>query len=174
MNGAMEGFVLAVVIGMLAAEWVVSMRHERWLRAHGAVEPPGDPYRALAIVYPAAFVLMGLEGLWRAGGDAGAGGGPAWGVSGALLFLAGKGLKYWAIGHLRERWTFKVLVVPGLPLVRSGPYRYVDHPNYIAIVGELAGMALMVHAWWTGPVMTALFLLVLRRRLRVEVEALRT
>ena len=94
-------------------------------------------------------------------------------MAGILLMLASKGLKYWAIANLADRWTFKVLVLPGVPLVRTGPYRYVDHPNYIAVVGELAGMALMMSAWITGPVMTLLFGVALLMRLKVETGALR-
>ncbi len=68
---------------------------------------------------------------------------------------------------------FKVLVLLDVPLVRSGPYHYVDHPNYIAVLGELAGMALLLSAWISGPVMTMLFGIALRARLRVETRALR-
>ena len=87
--------------------------------------------------------------------------------------LASKGLKYWAIANLADRWTFKVLVLPGVPLVRSGPYRYVDHPNYIAVLGELMAMTLMMSAWIAGPVMTLAFAVTMLMRLKVETRALR-
>jgi len=98
---------------------------------------------------------------------------PSWWVAGLLLLVASKALKYWAIAHLGDRWTFKVLVLPDVPLVRTGPYRYVDHPNYIAVFGELAGMALLMSAWISGPVMTVMFGIALRARLQVETRALR-
>jgi methyltransferase len=66
-----------------------------------------------------------------------------------------------------------VLVVPGTSLVVHGPYAVVRHPNYIAVIGELVSMALLVGARVTGPVAVVLFSLVLRRRIRVENEALR-
>jgi methyltransferase len=87
--------------------------------------------------------------------------------------VASKAHKYWAIASLGERWTLRVLVLPGLPLVRQGPYRYVNHPNYIAVVGELVGMALMMSAWITGPLMTLAFGVALLMRLKVETAALR-
>ena len=65
------------------------------------------------------------------------------------------------------------LVVPGSSLVVHGPYAVVRHPNYIAVVGELVSMALLVDARVTGPVATLLFSLLLRHRIRVENEALR-
>lgn len=169
-------FALAVVIGLLLAEWRLSMRNEVALRARGAVEPRGDVYRAMSILYPLAFVLMGAEGLWRARlpvGLAAEGMSPAWWVAGILLMMGSKALKYWAIANLGERWTFKVLVLPGVALVRTGPYRYVDHPNYIAVCGELVGMMLMMSAWVTGPLTTLAFGFTVIKRVRVETRALR-
>jgi methyltransferase len=171
-----EAFALAVVMGLMLAEARLSRQHEQGLRARGAVAPPGDVYRALSVIYPGAFLLMGAEGFWRlsrvgvSGIDALA---PSWFAAGVLLMLASKALKYWAIAHLGERWTFKVLVLPGAPPVRTGPYRYVDHPNYIAVFGELAAMMLMMTAWISGPVMMLLFGLALRARLAIEVRSLR-
>jgi methyltransferase len=176
MNVNAEVFALAVIIGLMLAETRVSMRNEAALRAQGAVAPPGDVYLMLSLVYPAAFVLMGAEGVWRASQVAAVVSSatePSWFAAGVVLMVASKGLKYWAIAHLGQRWTFKVLVLPGAPLVRTGPYRYINHPNYIAVFGELAATALMMTAWITGPLMTLAFALTLRARLAVEVRALR-
>ena len=173
-------FTTALVLGLLLAETRLSWRHERGLRARGAVTPPGDVYPLLAALYPTAFILMGAEGLWRAsaaGRDAAAAlasQGPAWFASGLLLFVASKWLKYWAIRTLGERWTFRVFVVPDTPLVTNGPYRYVAHPNYIGVIGELAGTAMMVGAPVCGPVMLVAFGVALRARVRFENEVLRS
>jgi methyltransferase len=171
-------FLLSLVIGLMVAESRLSARHIERLRQQGAVEPPGDPYLALSLLYVAAFVLMGAEGIWRAASGSGASAaaltaGPAWAASGGLLFIASKGLKYWAIGTLGERWSFRVLVQPGLPLIRTGPYRYVAHPNYIAVVGELAGAAMMFGAKWSAPVMLPLVGVALWARVRFETRVLR-
>jgi methyltransferase len=162
-------FLIAIVIGLLLAETRLSRDHARRLRARGAVAPDGDVYRTMAVLYPAAFVLMGVEGIWRATivADAAAGG-PSWPASGVVLFAASKALKYWAIRTLGERWTFRVFVLPGRPLVNDGPYRYVAHPNYIAVIGELAGTAMMMTAAFTGPVMLLLFGAALVARIRFE------
>jgi methyltransferase len=166
-------FITAAVFGFMLAEQRLSRANERALRAAGAIEPPGDPYRALAVLYPSAFLAMGVEGIWRARGIQGDAAGPSWLLSGVVLFLASKGLKYWAIGTLGDRWSFRVLIQPGRPLVRTGPYRYVDHPNYVAIVGELVGTAMMVKALVMGPVALIVFGAALVRRLRFEEGVLR-
>lgn len=165
------GLTGGAMIGLLLAEARVSRAHERTLVARGAIAPPGDVYRAMAIVYPAAFLAMIAEGVWRASQTADAvtgAGAPAWAVSGALLFIASKALKYWAIGALGDRWTFKVLVEPGRPLVTSGPYQYIRHPNYVAVVGELGGAAMMVGAVVSGPIGVLVFGLLLLLRIRFE------
>lgn len=158
---------LAAVLIMMLGESLVSRRHERWLRDRGAVEPPGDVFATMRWAYPAAFVVMAAEGAMF---------GPQGGwttLAGAALLGASKALKFWAIAALGPRWTFRVLVLPAVPLVAHGPYAIVRHPNYVAVVGELIGMALLVGARVTGPVATLLFSLLVRERIRVENRALR-
>jgi len=103
---------------------------------------------------------------------AGAVGEPSWLLSGILLFGASKALKYWAITALGERWTFRVVVLPGVPLVTGGPYRYVAHPNYVAVIGELVGTAMMVGAVVAGPLTIAAVALAIWARVRFEEQAL--
>ncbi len=176
-------FVTAVIFGLMLAEMRHSRRNEAVLRRQGAVEPKGDVYMALAWLYPAAFLAMGAEGAWRAyseglGGwapfETSADGGPSWAVAGVLLFVASKALKYWAIGTLGERWSFRVLIQPGRPLVTTGPYRYVEHPNYIGVVGELVGAAMMLGARVSGPIMIVVFGIALWARMRFETRILRS
>jgi methyltransferase len=159
--------VVLVVFAIMLGELRVSQRNERVLRASGAIEPPEDVYPTMRWSYPAAFVVMALEGAIF---------GPSPGkatVAGALLMVASKALKYWAIASLGGLWSFRVLVVPGTSLVTHGPYAVVRHPNYIAVIGELVSMALLVGARVAGPAAILLFSLVLWRRIQVENEALR-
>jgi methyltransferase len=170
-------FVTALGLGLMLAENRVSRAHEHALRARGAVAPPGDLYALTAVVYPALLLALGLEGMWRATRQAPiagvADGAPAWFASGLLLFVASKALKYWAIRALGERWTFRVLVLPGVPLVTDGPYRFIAHPNYVAVVGELAGAAMMCGAGTTGPVGIGIYAVILWMRARFEERALK-
>ena len=176
MSVSTQAFALAAVIGLMLAETRLSVRNAAGLRARGAVEPAGDVYGWLSVLYPTAFFVMGAEGIWRTSRFAevaAAASAPAWWAAGVVMLVASKALKYWAIANLGDRWTFRVLVLPGAPLVGSGPYRYVDHPNYIAVIGELSGMGLLMSAWISGPVAILAFGLALRTRLRVETIALR-
>ena len=149
-------------------EAVRSRGNERRLRARGALEPAGDVYAAMQVVYPAGFAALIAEAaVHRRTVDG------AFAV-GAVVFAAGKLIKYWAVASLGPRWTFRVLVVPGTPLIRYGPYAYARHPNYVGVMGELSGMALMAGARWTGPIVLLVFAVLLAARIRVEERALRT
>lgn len=158
-------YALAVVGLLMLMEQQRSLRNERVLRSQGAVEPSGDVYRTMAWMYPSSFVAMAVEGWW------GGGAGPAV-VAGVLILVAAKALKYWAIGTLGERWTFRVLVPPRSALVSSGPYAFLRHPNYVAVLLELAGFAVCVGALLTGTVALVAFGVLLYLRIRVEEKAL--
>jgi len=157
---------LAAVVAMMLAELKRSRTNERLLRQRGASEPPGDPYRALAIVYPGIFVLMAVEGALA---------GPAPDavlIAGFAVFAAAKVLKLWAITALGQRWSYRVLVLRGVPLVSTGPYAYLRHPNYVAVFGEIAGFAMLVGARITGVISVIAFALLVRKRIAVEERAL--
>ena len=157
---------VAVFVPMVL-EAAISARHERGLRARGAADPPGDVYRAMAVVYPGAFAAMIAEGLARRAPQ------DAWFTAGVAVFAAAKALKYWAIAALGPRWTFRVLVPPGSTRTVGGPYRWIAHPNYIAVAGELIGVAFAMHALISGPLAVAAFGWLMMRRVRVEETALR-
>ena len=166
--------VIAVAFGLMLAETRVSRAHERRLLAKGAVGPARDLFPIVAVLYPAILVATGLEGFWRASQPAAQQpDGPAWFASGLLLFVASKALKYSAIRALGERWTFRILVLPGVPLVTNGPYRFVAHPNFIAVIGELAGAAMMCGARISGSIGVCIYAFVLWMRARVENRALK-
>jgi len=157
---------LAAVLAVMAGEAVLSSYNASLLRARGAVEPPGDVYRTMQWAYPAAFVAMALEGTLT---------GPAPMTAlgfGLGVFGLAKALKAWAIATLGPRWTFRVLVPPGEPLTAAGPYRLLNHPNYVAVSGEMIGAALIVGAPVSGVVATLGFAWLMRRRIAVEDRAL--
>lgn len=159
-------FLLAVAFVPMAIEARVSARHDRTLRAAGAVEPAGDVYRLMQAAYPACFLAMAAEawirGAWLS---------PAF-AAGLVVFAAAKALKYWAIATLGPRWTFRVLVPPRASRVTRGPYRLLRHPNYLAVAGELAGVALMAGAPLSGTAAIVGFGLLMLARIRVEERAM--
>lgn len=89
-----------------------------------------------------------------------------------FLFAAAKLLKSWAVRSLGVFWTMKVLVVPGAAAVQTGPYRFIRHPNYIAVLLEIAATTLLGKAFLTAAVVLALFSAVLYFRIRSEEAAL--
>jgi methyltransferase len=155
-----------VVLLLMLAELRVSRRNEQYLRRRGAVEPPDPVYGTMRWAYPGAFLAMATEGAL-------AGGARRWMVlAGAVLFTLAKLLKYWAIGSLGHRWTYRVFVLPDAPLVTAGPYRWMRHPNYVAVIGELVAMALVTEARVMGPVGLVCFGALIALRIRAEERAL--
>jgi methyltransferase len=155
-----------LVFGPMIAEAWLSRVHEAALRGAGAIEPRGDVYRAMQVVYPTAFFAMLAEGAFR--------GAPADALTaaGACLFAAAKALKYWAIATLGVRWSFRVLVPRGSARRTDGPYRWLRHPNYLAVAGELLAVALAMHAPVTGIPSVVGFTWLMWRRVQVEERAL--
>jgi methyltransferase len=144
----------------------LAAHHDGALRAAGAVEPKDDVFKWMQVVYPAAFAAMTVEAYFRPHGR------DAIVIAGAGVFALAKAVKYWAIATLGPRWTFRVLVPPRSTLVTSGPYRFMRHPNYLGVMGELAGFALMAHAAYTGPASMLMFAWLIARRIGVEERAL--
>jgi methyltransferase len=157
---------LAVVLLSMLVELRISRRNERLLLSRGAVQPPDPVYRTMRWAYPGVFAGMAAEGIWRGAPSA------RLMIGGAIVFAAAKLLKGWAIYSLRGRWTYRVFVLPGAPLVTGGPYRWLRHPNYLGVVGEIAGFALLAGARWSGPIGVLLFGELLRQRIRAEERAL--
>jgi methyltransferase len=171
-------FLLAVAFVPMLLEALRSAANERALRAAGAVEPAGDVYARMQVAYPFCFLAMVVEGAmviegamvmerWTRGAGA-----DATAFAGGLVFISAKALKYWAIATLGTRWTFRVLVPPGSTRTLGGPYRWLRHPNYVAVVGELAGFALLARAPVAGALSLAAFGALLVARVRVEERAL--
>lgn len=169
MSPAVAIAVLVVVANLLimAGEAVLSSFNERQLRSRGAFEPPDDVINVMRFAYPGAFVAMGIEGALS---------GPAPAnilMAGLALFGLSKALKVWAISSLGSKWSYRVLVVPGDPLVTTGPYRFVSHPNYLAVVGEIISVAMTVWAPITGTLAAIGFGWLMILRVRVEERALK-
>jgi methyltransferase len=155
-----------VVFAFMALEALRAARNERAQRALGGIEPPDDVYRWMQVAYPGAFAAMLAEAAIRGGPP------PSLAIAGVAVFTLAKIVKWWAILTLDRFWTFRVIVVPGAPLVSRGPYRFLRHPNYVGVIGELVGVGLLTGAVISGPIATAVFALLIRRRVTVEERAL--
>jgi methyltransferase len=143
-HASVAALALIAVLLIVAGETILSVYNERLLRARGAISPEAEWRDAGMWAYPVCFVAMAVEG-------AIAGPAPARVLAaGLLVFGVSKALKLWAISTLGVRWTYRVLVLPGESPIAHGPYAFVRHPNYAAILGEMAGMAMIVWAPLTG------------------------
>lgn len=162
--------VVALVLGavylLMLVELQVAVFNDRALRARGAVEPPDDVYPIMRFAYPAAFLLIGLDALRHASLSRDVV------LLGLLLFGWAKVLKFWVIRTLGSRWSYRVMVVPGLPLVASGPYRWIRHPNYVAVLAEIGAIAVALSAPIAGVIAVLGFGWLLRKRIAVEERAL--
>lgn len=149
-----------------AIELAISSRHARRLLARGAREHGRGHFPVMVTLhalFPVALVAEVLALDARPDRLA-----PLW----IALFVAAQGLRAAAMRALGEYWTARVLVRPGAPRVRSGPYRLIRHPSYLAVAVELLAAPLMFGAWRTALVFSAANLLVLRVRIRCEERAL--
>jgi methyltransferase len=162
-------FTLLVVAVALerVAELVVSRRNAAWSLERGGVET-GRRHYAVMVVLHTGLLVGALAEVWLRRPPFV----PALGWSMLALVVASQALRWWCITTLGRRWNTRVIVVPGMPLVTKGPYRFLSHPNYVAVVVEGFALPLVHSAWVTAVVFTACNAVLLGVRLRVENAAL--
>ena len=164
-------FLFWTVLGLLGLErlWelALSWKHERILLARGAERPPRDGFLAFVIIHSLLFVALPVEWMYAPYSRTGP---STW----AFLALAAgaASLRYWVIATLKERWCARVLRLPDVPLVATGPYRWIRHPNYVAVAVELFAVTLAFGCVATSIVLGAANLGALLYRIRVEEEFL--
>ena len=163
--------LLIVGVGLVASqrllELLYSRRNERRLRARGAVERGSAHYPVIVAIHALWLVSTLVEGLLRGPEP------PVWWPLPLAAFLLVQPLRYWAIFSLGVNWNTRVLVVPGGKLVRSGPYRYFPHPNYVVVAVEVLTFPLIFGAWITAVVFSLLNATLLYVRIQTEKRALR-
>lgn len=158
--------ILLVALERLA-ELLVARRNARWSLARGGVEYGGEHYPVMVLLHTG--LLAGCLAEVQLADRPFL---PALGWPMLLLTAGAQALRWWCISTLGPRWNTRVIVVPGLPLVTGGPYRFLSHPNYLAVVVEGAALPLVHSAWLTATGFTLLNLPLLAVRLRCENAAL--
>ena len=124
--------VLAFVTLQRLAELVLSQRNTKRLLARGAIEVAPEHYPFLVLLHATWLAV-----LWFLGP------GPPIEIVPLILFVLLQLGRVWVIATLGERWTTRIIILPGAPLVKTGPYRWLDHPNYMVVVGEFAVLPLV-------------------------------
>jgi methyltransferase len=164
-------FGLALFLAVLAAQRVGELVHSahnvRGLRLRGAREYAAGHFPLLVVVHVLFPLCIVAEVVFF-----GTRPGPLWPAA-LALYVAAQALRYSAVRALGGRWSVGIWVLPGEPLVRRGPYRFLRHPNYVAVVTELAAAPLMFGAWRTALAISLLNALALSIRIREEEAALR-
>jgi methyltransferase len=162
---ALYALLILLVAGERLAELVTARRNAAWSRRRGAVEYGRGHYPVMVLLHTGLLAGCLAEAPYRPFL-------PVLGWPMLALVLAAQVLRWWCISSLGPRWNTRVIVVPGLPLVTTGPYRWMSHPNYVAVVVEGAALPLVHSAWITATCFTLANLPLLAVRLRCENAAL--
>lgn len=168
------GFLLYTALLLLTGverlvELVISRRNARWAFERGGREAGRGHFPAMVALHTSLLVGCFVEPLLADRPFL-----PWLGIPALILTLLAQGLRYWCIGSLGRRWNTRVIVVPGLPLVTRGPYRWLPHPNYVVVALEGLALPLVWTGWITALVFTVLNAwLLLGFRIPAEERALR-
>jgi methyltransferase len=162
-------YVLLIVVVAVErlAELVVAKRNLAWSRARGGTEFGARHYPLMVVLHTGllAGCLVEVFALHRPFI-------PALGWPMLAIVVAAQGLRWWCITTLGPQWNTRVVVIPGAERITGGPYRFVPHPNYVAVIAEGVALPLVHTAWITAVVFTVLNAALLRMRIRVENAAL--
>ena len=159
MTGAV--LLLALVTAERLAELWWARRNTARLLAQGAVEHAPGHYPLIVALH-----ALWLAGLWILGWDR-----PIV-IGWLVVFIALQAARLWVLATLGERWTTRIIVLPGAALVRRGPYRFVSHPNYLVVAGEIAVLPLCLGLAWYAVIFSLANAAVLAIRIRAESAAL--
>ena len=160
--------ILALVTAQRLGELVLARRNTRRLLAQGAYEVGAAHYPLIVAMHAAWLLGLWYLALYRA---------PAGQDINLLwlgVFLALQLARVWVIASLGGRWTTRIIVLPGAPLVKQGPYRFVSHPNYWVVAGEMLVLPLAFGLLSYGLVFSALNAAMMRIRIRAETAALKS
>jgi methyltransferase len=160
------GFLGLVVLERVG-ELALSRRNAAAAFARGAVEFGQTHFKVMTALHTAFLLACAGEPVIFGRTFPG-----AWGVAALIVALLAQALRYWAIATLGERWNTRIIVQPSLPPVTGGPYRFVKHPNYVAVIIELVAVPLIFGSWVTALSFSLANAVLLTVRIRAEERAL--
>lgn len=153
--------ILTLVTSQRLAELLLAKRNTARLLARGGIEKSPGHY-AFIVVMHAAWLLM----LWVFASHAQIN---FWWLA---LFIVLQLLRVWVIATLGERWTTRIIIVPGEARIEHGPYRFLAHPNYVIVAAEIIALPMALGLPWITLIFTLLNTTVLWIRIRAETKAL--
>ena len=163
--------VFSVLVAAMALQRLVELRisgrNRRALLARGGI-PVGDGHYPVMVALHAAFLVSVVTEVWLVPRPFR----PRLAIAMLVLLVVAMVVRIWTIRTLGERWTTRIVVVPGAPAVTSGPYRWLRHPNYLVVVVELVALPMVHGAWWTALGFSVANLVLLTVRIRAEETAL--
>ncbi len=158
-------FIIFLIIQRLG-ELVIAKRNEKKMFARGAEEYDKSGYKYIVIMHTLFFLSLIAENHFL----------PRelnpFSIILFSVFILTQFARYWAISSLGEYWNTRIIVLKGSPLIKKGPYKFLKHPNYIVVAVELAVIPLMFSCYFTAIIFTILNLFLLKRRIKIENEAL--
>lgn len=160
------GMVALVGVERLFEVWLAGRNRRRILEL-GGFEVGQAHYRWMVLLHATFLMAAPLE-VWGLDRPLI----PTLALGMTVLVVASMSLRYWVVATLRSRWTTRVLVLPGEPRITTGPFRFLHHPNYLAVTIEIAALPLVHTAWLTAVTYSLLNAVLLRTRIRVEDEAI--
>lgn len=158
---SLAAVILALVTLQRLGELVLAGRNTRALLARGGIEVGAGHYPLIVAVHTAWLIALWICG-WNHEVD----------LLALALFMVLQGVRVWILATLGVRWTTRIIVLPGEKLVAAGPYRYLSHPNYAVVAGEIAVLPLTLHLPVVALFFTVLNAIVLTIRIRAETHAL--
>jgi len=155
-------WILALVVAQRLGELALAARNTRALLARGAREVGAAHYPLFILLHASWLIaIAAATPLHRQ---------PTWPL--IAVFAALQAARVWVIATLGPYWTTRVITLDGAPIVRSGPYRFVRHPNYWVVTAEVAVLPLAFHDWGVALIWSLLNALLLRHRIGVEMAAI--
>lgn len=149
-------------------ELIVSQKNTQLSLSQGGIEYGADHYKWMVLMHASFLVCVVTEyGIF--GNKL-----PAFlQIAAILLAVLCQCLRWWIIVTLGRQWNTRVIIVPGLGRIRNGPYRYLNHPNYVVVAAEILVLPLIFGSWRTSLVFSILNLQMMRIRLGIENQALK-
>lgn len=159
-------FFIGFVVLQRVTELIIAKRNEKESKSLGGYEIDRNGYIPIVIMHTLFFISFFAEYylLHKVIN--------AFSVYLLIIFILTQILRYWAIITLGKKWNTRIIIIPGAKLVKSGPYRIFKHPNYVAVITEIAIIPLIFSCYYTSIIFTIFNAVILTRRIKIENTAL--